>query len=100
MRYCCPEGVYVTIGFYEDILIPKTRLPHPSRYDPAESVWVWEYSIKNGYNKHNLYIEVNEPIYFKVVEESFEPLAPIVTSSDNSGGISPLDVMPSYRIVV
>lgn len=36
----------VTLGFFDDILIPPTALQHPSRFEEAEQAWVWIYKKK------------------------------------------------------
>ncbi|CAF4038040.1 unnamed protein product, partial [Didymodactylos carnosus] len=30
--------------FFDDILIPSTKLQHPSRFTEAEQLWAWEYT--------------------------------------------------------
>lgn len=51
---CTNDGVRVTLGFYEDIFIPKQYciyiyiiiilVPIPSFYNPADRMWIWTYS--------------------------------------------------------
>ncbi|XP_014219497.1 DNA-directed RNA polymerase III subunit RPC8 [Copidosoma floridanum] len=68
IRSCNSEGVHVTLGFFEDILIPPHKLQYPSRFDQTEQVWVWEYD--DG-EKHDLFMDVGEIIRFRVVKETF-----------------------------
>lgn len=46
----------VTLGFFDDILIPVNALQHPSRFDETEQAWVWEYTKADG-GKHDLYMD-------------------------------------------
>ncbi|EDW41135.1 DNA-directed RNA polymerase III subunit RPC8 [Drosophila sechellia] len=76
IRNCSREGVHVTLGFFDDILIPHAALQHPSRFDEAEQAWVWEYPLEDG-AKHDLFMDVGEPIKFRVSREIFEETSPI-----------------------
>lgn len=46
----------VTLGFFEDIVIPPHKLQHPSRFDQMEQAWVWEYDTGDG-EKHDLFMD-------------------------------------------
>ena len=37
---CIQTGVTVTLGFFDDIVIPPEALQHPYRFDENEQVWV------------------------------------------------------------
>ncbi|BFF97320.1 DNA-directed RNA polymerase III subunit RPC8 [Drosophila madeirensis] len=76
IRNCSREGVHVTLGFFDDILIPHAALQHPSRFDEAEQAWVWEYPLEDG-AKHDLFMDVGEPIKFRVSREIFEETSPV-----------------------
>ena len=82
------EGVTVSLGFFDDILIQADALQHPSRYllkklpeylekseawrwksppswfryDEAESVWVWEYLPEGEEETHDLFMDPGEQI--------------------------------------
>lgn len=66
----------MTLGFFDDILIPPTALQHPSRFDETEQAWVWEYPLEDG-GKHDLFMDIGEPIKFRVSREIFEESSPI-----------------------
>ncbi|XP_073838178.1 RNA polymerase III subunit H [Musca autumnalis] len=83
IRNCSHEGVHVTLGFFDDILIPPTALQHPSRFDETEQAWVWEYPLEDG-GKHDLFMDVGEPIKFRVSREIFEESSPIGPPSSES----------------
>lgn len=65
----------VTLEFFDDILIPPTMLPHPSRFDEAEQAWIWEYDVGDG-SKHDLFMDPGEQIRFKVISENFTEINP------------------------
>ncbi|XP_060832788.1 DNA-directed RNA polymerase III subunit RPC8 isoform X2 [Bombus pascuorum] len=56
IRSCSVDGVHVTLGFFEDIVIPPNKLQHPSRFDQIEQAWVWEYDTGDG-QKHDLFMD-------------------------------------------
>ncbi|XP_077979998.1 DNA-directed RNA polymerase III subunit RPC8-like [Glandiceps talaboti] len=75
IRSCSREGVHVSLGFFDDILITPDALQQPSKFDEAEQVWVWEYETEEG--THDLFMDVNEEIRFKVVDETFVDTTPV-----------------------
>nr|CAD7428270.1 unnamed protein product [Timema monikensis] len=74
IRSCSREGVHVTLGFFDDIIILPTALQHPSRFDETEQAWVWEYDT--GGDKHDLFMDPGESIRFRVTAESFVETSP------------------------
>jgi DNA-directed RNA polymerase III subunit RPC8 len=50
----------VTLGFFDDIIIPPNALQHPSRFDETEQAWVWEYNVGDG-DKHDLFMDPGKP---------------------------------------
>ncbi|CAF0991663.1 unnamed protein product [Didymodactylos carnosus] len=74
IRSSSKDGISVTLGFFDDILIPSTKLQHPSRFTEAEQLWAWEYT--NEDEKHNMFMDIGEEIRFRVVQEIFEDTAP------------------------
>lgn len=75
IRSCSQEGVHVTLGFFDDILIPPTALQHPSRFDETEQAWIWEYDTGDG-SKHDLFIDAGETIRFRITGEIFQETCP------------------------
>jgi len=111
IRNCSREGVHVTLGFFDDILIPHAALQHPSRFDEAEQAWVWEYPLEDG-AKHDLFMDVGEPIKFRVSREIFEETSPIGPpkaeaqsqqgqgTSSAAASATSQEVKTPYRIIV
>ncbi|KAH8315271.1 hypothetical protein KR074_001804 [Drosophila pseudoananassae] len=110
IRNCSREGVHVTLGFFDDILIPHAALQHPSRFDEAEQAWVWEYPLEDG-AKHDLFMDVGEPIKFRVSREIFEETSPIgppkaetqsqqaASSSSATASTTSQEVKTPYKII-
>lgn len=91
----------MTLGFFDDILIPPTALQHPSRFEEAEQAWVWEYPLEEG-EKHDLYMDIGEPIKFRVAGDIFEESSPVgpPVSSDKPSTSNQNDIKTPYRIIV
>ena len=75
IKNCSKEGVYVSLEFFDDILIPAESLQFPSRYDDSESVWIWEYPLEDD-EHHDLFMDAGEQIRFRVTSESFVDSGP------------------------
>ncbi|XP_014613075.1 PREDICTED: DNA-directed RNA polymerase III subunit RPC8 [Polistes canadensis] len=82
IRSCSADGVYVTLGFFEDILIPPHKLQHASRFDQVEQVWIWEYDTGDG-GKHDLFMDPGESIRFRIFEEDFKETLPTGPRNSN-----------------
>lgn len=86
----------VTMGFFDDILIPPTALQHPSRFDETEQAWVWEYDTGDG-NKHDLFMDAGETIRFRITAETFSETCPTeptksITENDTDDNKIPYSV--------
>lgn len=69
IRSCSKEGLTVSLGFFEDILIPPHLLQQEegvSAYDPAEKMWIWRYSEEAEYPMY-----LQEKIRFKVTQVAY-----------------------------
>lgn len=55
------KGLYVSIGFFQDVFVPEHLLQEPSVFDESEQLWVWMYQ-----NEHKMFMELDEPIRFRV----------------------------------
>ncbi|XP_019726490.1 DNA-directed RNA polymerase III subunit RPC8 isoform X2 [Hippocampus comes] len=80
IKYCSQEGVHVTMGFFDDILIPPESLQQPTKFDEAEQVWLWEYETDEG--AHDLYMDQGEEIRFRVADEIFVDTSPTGPTTD------------------
>ncbi|KAI8376304.1 DNA-directed RNA polymerase III subunit RPC8-like protein [Radiomyces spectabilis] len=78
IKSCSPRGVRVTMGFFDDIHIPGAALQAGSEFDPAEQVWVW------NYDGEKLFMDIDEPIRFRVLREFFTDTTPTVLPASGS----------------
>ncbi|XP_039621408.1 DNA-directed RNA polymerase III subunit RPC8 isoform X1 [Polypterus senegalus] len=74
IKCCSQEGVHVSLGFFDDIVIPPESLQQPAKFDEAEQVWLWEYETDEG--AHDLYMDHGEEIRFRIVDEVFIDTSP------------------------
>lgn len=79
--------------FFDDITIPYEYLQQPSKFDEDEQLWVWEYTTDDG--GHDLFMDINEEIRFRVVDEMFTDLSP--AGPEMSGDKQNMDETESKR---
>jgi len=60
-----PEGIRVTLGFFDDIWIPLEGMKENSKYDVMRKCWVWDFD-----GTEMLY-ELDDEIRFRVSSEKF-----------------------------
>lgn len=65
------QGIIISLGFFDDILVPVGMLPAGTVWDREERVWVWEF------DGNRLFIDVGEEIRFRVITETFEEAPPL-----------------------
>ncbi|KAK9333547.1 RNA polymerase III subunit Rpc25-domain-containing protein [Lipomyces starkeyi] len=106
---CSEEGIRVRMDFFDDIFIPKENLFEGCIFVPSEQAWVWR-------TEHDLYLDTNEKIRFKVEQEIFTDQSPqgpknILAEEGNTGdenaqqqmllhGGSAQNIAPPYSLVV
>ncbi|GIY26255.1 DNA-directed RNA polymerase III subunit RPC8 [Caerostris extrusa] len=83
IRSCSREGVHVSLGFFDDILIPENALQQPSRFDEKEQLWVWVFTSEEG-QTHDLFMDREEPIRFRVLEDTFVDTTPTSPENENT----------------
>lgn len=79
IKCCTKEGVYLSLGFFDDILIPPEALQHPYRFDETDQVWVWEYPTEGDDDQtehHDLFMDPGEEIRFRITSETFVDTSP------------------------
>lgn len=79
IKCCAKEGVHLSLGFFDDILIPPEALQHPYRFDETDQVWVWEYPTEGDDGQaghHDLFMDPGEEIRFRVTSETFVDTSP------------------------
>lgn len=79
-------------------------MQHPSRFEETEQAWVWEYPTEDGH--HDLYMDIGEPVKFRVSGELFEESSPVGPPSTDPAGKLAQAVIGSetnktpYKIIV
>jgi len=93
IKSCTREGVHLSLGFFDDILIPPEALQHPHRFDETDQVWVWEYPTEpdedgNPGESHDLFMDPGEEIRFRVTSETFVDCSPNAPDPAAAAGAS------------
>ncbi|KAJ1852378.1 DNA-directed RNA polymerase III complex subunit Rpc25 [Coemansia sp. RSA 1822] len=70
VRSAGAQGIDISMGFFDDITIPASEMPQGSEYNGSEGVWVWRYE------GNELYMDLEEPIRFRVLETKFLDVSP------------------------
>ena len=68
--------------------------------DDDEQLWVWEYETDDG--SHDLFMDANEPIRFRVIDEEFidmTPSGPMLAGNTETTETAEKKKAP-YRILV
>eukprot|EP00035_Acanthoeca_spectabilis_P040436 m.69901 g.69901 ORF g.69901 m.69901 type:complete len:198 (+) comp9988_c0_seq1:427-1020(+) len=73
IRSCSEKGLFVTMGFFEDIIVPPTEMQPDTYFDTKEQLWVWKYGDAD------LFMEIDEVIHFRVVRDVFNDITPGAT---------------------
>eukprot|EP00118_Oscarella_pearsei_P004707 m.20584 g.20584 ORF g.20584 m.20584 type:complete len:204 (+) comp28033_c0_seq1:37-648(+) len=76
VKRCSQEGIQISLGFFDDVIVPSALLQHPSK---LEQTWVWEYKSEDG--THDLPFDIGEDIRFSVVQDTFTDISPKAVTS-------------------
>ena len=68
-------GINVTLGFFDDIVIPPSSMAEDTTFDDQKQLWVWTYRGEDG-TTHDFDIVNKEEICFKVTAEKFVDITP------------------------
>ncbi|CAD7704380.1 unnamed protein product [Ostreobium quekettii] len=66
-------GLHVSLGFFDDVIIPEHYLQEESMFDEAEQLWFWKYVGEDG-QENKLYMELDEDIRFKSKAVRFQAI--------------------------
>jgi len=69
------NGLYLSLGFFDDIHVPEHLLQQPSIFDEKENVWMW------NYNGAELFMDLDEEVRFRVAQLIY-PRIPIEQETD------------------
>lgn len=68
------EGLSISLGFFDSIIIPPHQLNEPSHFDEINQIWTWNY--EDDGQTHVLHLEVGEQLKFRVHSEEFVDVSP------------------------
>lgn len=86
IKSCSKDGLHVTLGFFDDIIIPSDSLQNPSKFSEQEQLWSWEYDAQES-GTVDLPMDIGGDIRFRVVDETFTDTTP--TSPEDSLAMPP-----------
>ncbi|KAI8322679.1 hypothetical protein GQ54DRAFT_142620 [Martensiomyces pterosporus] len=92
IRSSSPEGVQISMGFFDDIRVPSDQMPPGSEFNATEGVWVWKY------NGDDLFMDLDESVRFRVLASEFldvNPPRPKVGDADTA----PVSHPPPYKLI-
>ncbi len=104
VKSCSKEGVYVTMKFFDDIFIPAANLMKPYKFDEREQLFMWLYDT--GESTHELFVDIDEDIRFKVKDDMFHDTTPSgppkkndSLATNNASGVVRDEVKSPYSII-
>ena len=71
IRSCTEEGLSISLTFFDDIFIPAHCLQPGTTFNAQERLWVW------NYDGNELFMDLDEPVRFRVLSLSFSETAPV-----------------------
>ncbi|KAJ1916271.1 DNA-directed RNA polymerase III complex subunit Rpc25, partial [Mycoemilia scoparia] len=90
IRSASPAGLKVSLGFFDDVIIPEDLLPENRVFDSNEGVWIWKL------DGNDFYMDVDETIRVRVVDEAFIDANPPRQNPNNTAEPAPMP--PPYAI--
>lgn len=70
IKSCSEKGIFVTMGFFDDIFIPRDNFQPNTTFDKSEQLWVWTYG------EDKFYLDLDESIVFRVQNPKFYEARP------------------------
>jgi hypothetical protein len=108
IRSCSEKGLFVTMGFFEDIVVPPTEMQPDTHFDAKEQLWVWKYGdaelfmeidevtargsrccVACGAHLTCVFLRVVQVIHFRVVRGDFHDITPGAAAMGPDGDADP-----------
>lgn len=80
------SGIFLELGFFDAVQVPKDRFPQPTRWDEKEKVWIWTFSQEGQDEPIPLYMDVSTECVFRVSECKFEDRWAVKPSERDADG--------------
>ncbi|EUB60711.1 DNA-directed RNA polymerase III subunit RPC8 [Echinococcus granulosus] len=97
VKNCTPDGLHISLYFFDDIFIPADKLRHPSKFDFEQQCWIWQY--EDDGESADLRIEKNDTIRFRVEQEVWQDPNPNGEKQDQNQPVSPFGNKSPYVIL-
>ncbi|KAI1722629.1 RNA polymerase III subunit rpc25 domain-containing protein [Ditylenchus destructor] len=68
------EGVFISMMFFQDIIVEPDKLPKVSKFDDNEQAWYWEYPNDGAVVK--MFMEASKRVRFRVSSIHYENVEP------------------------
>ncbi|XP_024516576.1 DNA-directed RNA polymerase III subunit RPC8 isoform X1 [Selaginella moellendorffii] len=68
LKKCDKNGLVLSMGFFEDIIVPHHQLQQPSKFDENEKLWVW------NYQENEMFMDLEEEVRFRVLKVRYPPI--------------------------
>lgn len=88
------KGLYVSLGFFDDVFIPEHMLQEPSTFDVGEQLWTWNYQSEKMFMDlgESIRVRVNA-VRFPDQPRSLNELDPKSLGKTPSGAFAPMVVV-------
>ncbi|KAI9342572.1 RNA polymerase III subunit Rpc25-domain-containing protein [Obelidium mucronatum] len=83
-----PEGLRVSMEFFDDILIPDYLLKPNTNFNKTQGQWVWQYQDDESGDIQNMDIDRDELIRFRVEAQHFNEVKPPLANA-NPNAVDP-----------
>ncbi|KAL5103333.1 F-box/LRR-repeat protein 16 [Taenia crassiceps] len=97
VKNCTPDGLHISLYFFDDIFVPADKLRHPSKFDYEQQCWIWQY--EDDGESADLRIERNDTIRFRVEQEIWQDPNPNGEKQDQNQATFPFGNKSPYVIV-
>ena len=74
---CSPQGLRISVGFFDEIHVPSRLLQSPSSWSDEERVWVWDVTPD-----HQLFLDPANPLRLRVEDVIFREPTSVVPQAD------------------
>ena len=74
LRSSSKDGLNISLGFFDSIVIPPQHLNEPSQFNEADQTWTWNF--EDGGQVHVLRLDIGDQVRFRTHGEEFVDVSP------------------------
>lgn len=89
----CKNGIFMELGFFDAIVLPKEQLPKPSVFDEQERAWIWKPSFDGV--EQTMYMDVTNEHVFRVREILYDDQSKIPPAERAKEDRNPMSIIAS-----